>query len=116
MCSKIQKSIKGQDLFGIPVRLTYKGQQQFNTMLGGCLSILLVATFTAGFFYQLHKLYFEPSYMSYPTTFQFETENIIVPTNQSTVAFALFSFEGHVNKALRVQFSKTGPHGEQKVL
>ena len=44
MCKKLSELIKGQDLFGAPVQLTYKGQKAFNTIFGGCVSIILVLT------------------------------------------------------------------------
>ena len=33
------------DFFAIPVGMTYKGQREFNTVFGGCLSIILGVLF-----------------------------------------------------------------------
>ena len=38
---KVGAGIKQYDLFAIPVQLTYKGQRKFNTLLGGCCSIMM---------------------------------------------------------------------------
>ena len=32
--------VKQQDLFAIPVQLTYKGERAFTSFCGGCVSIL----------------------------------------------------------------------------
>ena len=40
--TSLLEAIKQRDFFAIPVQLTYKGQRKFNTLLGGCCSIILV--------------------------------------------------------------------------
>jgi len=81
--------VKSQDLFGITVQLTYKGQRSFSTACGGCLSILIVVGFTVGFILQFYKLYSQPEWLSTPETYTFGNMNIDVPQNQATVAISL---------------------------
>ena len=52
-CNKVKREMKAQDLFGIPVTLTYKGEDSFNTLVGGIISILLVLILTTGFIERL---------------------------------------------------------------
>ena len=40
--TQIHSSVKEQDLFGVPVQLTYKGERTFNTAIGGCCSLLMI--------------------------------------------------------------------------
>ena len=40
-CSKISKAVKSQDMFAVPVQLTYRGERAFNTRCGGCISIII---------------------------------------------------------------------------
>ena len=37
---RITKQIEGQDVFGHPVSLTYKGQQTYQSVLGGLVSLV----------------------------------------------------------------------------
>ena len=37
--------VRRVDIFAVPVSLTYKGQRQFNTFVGGCFSLLLIVAF-----------------------------------------------------------------------
>ena len=39
---KIREKVKEQDFFGKPIQLTYKGDKEFNSSIGGCCSIILV--------------------------------------------------------------------------
>ena len=48
--------IRQQDLFAIPVRLTFRGKRSFQSLLGGLISILFIMTATA--FLVVHSLNF----------------------------------------------------------
>ena len=50
---KITTTIRQQDLFGIPVQLTFRGEKAFNTIAGGCVSILIVILLIAYFCFGL---------------------------------------------------------------
>ena len=49
--SSVQGKIKEQDLFGTTVQLTYKGESKFNSVFGGCVSLILMLGFSVTFFY-----------------------------------------------------------------
>ena len=74
ICHKLCQQIKNFDLFGIPVQLTYRGETKFNTVFGGCVSMMLVVVLGVGFVYQLHSLYYNPEFMSYPATYDFRAK------------------------------------------
>ena len=85
----LKSAIKGQDLFGVPVQLTYKGQTAFNTVLGGCLSILLAVVFAVYFAFAFKQLYLHPDYLSTPYRLSFGERNITVPASQGMIAVRL---------------------------
>ena len=54
--------VKGQDLFAVPVQLTYKGERGFSTFCGGCVSIIFVLTVIVLFGYYSHEFYMNPQF------------------------------------------------------
>ena len=40
--SNLKNTIKGADFFAIPVQLTYKSSRKFNTVVGGCCTLLII--------------------------------------------------------------------------
>ena len=50
----ILNKVRDQDLFAVPVSLTYKGKTKFNTLCGGCFSLVLILAF---FTYAVVTLY-----------------------------------------------------------
>ena len=58
--------VRGSDLFGIPVQLTYKGSSSFNTICGGCVSILLVISLAVYFSFSLSEEFFNPQFLMTP--------------------------------------------------
>ena len=54
--------VKRQDLFAVPVQLTYKGERGFSTFCGGCVSIMFVLTVMALFGYYSHEFYMNPQF------------------------------------------------------
>ena len=68
---KLAKAIKSQDLFAIPVQLTYRGEKGFNTFCGGCISVLLIAGLSTYFALSLHNLYMNPDYMVSPRRYDY---------------------------------------------
>ena len=64
MWKSIAKCTRRQDLFAIPVQLTYKGHKAFNTMVGGCFSIFLILVFLTIIAIDVEKLIRDPEYRS----------------------------------------------------
>ena len=58
------KFVRGSDMFSVPVQLKYKGQPAFNTLCGGCCSILFCLALLTYFIYELHSHAAEPQYKS----------------------------------------------------
>ena len=69
--SKIQDAVKQQDLFGVPVQLTYKGERTFITAFGGCVSLLMIIGLSMYFTYELQQEYSDPSYASTPNAIDY---------------------------------------------
>ena len=61
-CPKIVQTIKDQDLFAIPVSLTYQGRRSFGTIYGGITSMCMVLTLCTYFAVSLHREYTFPDY------------------------------------------------------
>ena len=67
--------VKRQDLFAVPVQLTYKGERGFSSCIGGCCSIIFVLTAVALFAYYSLQFHRDPqfstsesvSYITYST-------------------------------------------------
>ena len=70
MLEKLKELIRSRDLFGKPVQLTYKGKSAFNTVCGGCVSLLLILVILVGACYQLVNLIGEPTFSSLPATYE----------------------------------------------
>jgi len=78
--------VRNQDLFGVPVQLTYKGQKSFNTVCGGLFSLLLLVGFTVAFVLQFRSLYTNPIWDATPSTYDYSSENIILTPKEATLA------------------------------
>ena len=68
---KIQYTVRQHDLFGVPVQLTYKGEQKFSTAIGGCISLLMIISLTMYFIFELQGEFKDPSYASTPPTIDY---------------------------------------------
>ena len=57
-----RQRVRDCDAIALPVGITYKGQYEFNTVFGGCLTIILAMTI--GFFTlkNIIELYTDPVY------------------------------------------------------
>ena len=87
---KITTTIRQQDLFGIPVQLTFKGQREFKTCFSGCISIAFVLTFVVYFCLELNSNWRNPNFLHYPATQDFEVTKVkLLPMTGSTVAVAI---------------------------
>ena len=106
-CTKVKKTISRQDLFGVPVLLSFEGERAFNTFFGGVLSVAIVVALTVGFICRLHKLISQPVFMTLPEAFAFGRQIVSFPTSESTVAVQVFNVAGGKTiETLRVQFSQ----------
>ena len=93
--STIKNLVKQSDLFGLPVYLTYKGEKEFSTVLGGILSILLMLMFVGYSIDYIYKEFTDPSfnisrseviYNYYENT---EADAIVLDTSLNTMAIAV---------------------------
>ena len=66
---KAKEKVKGADLFGQPVQLTFKGNATFNTCCGGLVSIVFVLAMMAVFATELHGLLVKREYVNYAPTY-----------------------------------------------
>jgi hypothetical protein len=69
---RLASILRDSDLFAIPVTLAHQGRTTFNTVLGGCVTILLGLSLLAGFSVQIWILCYEPEYLVLPTTYSFD--------------------------------------------
>ena len=111
-------SIRGLDFFAVPVQLTYKGQKSFNTLLGGCCSLLIILVFLTYAIIDLHELIKNPILTGvnyeYYTPRAENTKKYDILTNDFTMAYLVdhthFSetkmTSDEINTYLRVIFYK----------
>ena len=60
--AKLSNTIEEQDLFAVPVQVTYRGKRAFGTFFGGCISIILILSLSIYFFYELYGQITEPTF------------------------------------------------------
>ena len=58
----VKAIIKGCDMFGLPVALTYKGEGKFKTAIGGCVSMVIILATIVYAAFQLNILAREPTF------------------------------------------------------
>ena len=115
--SSCRQRVRDCDATPIPVGITYKGQKEFNTVFGGCLTIilfLLVASFGLQDYISLYSnpIYYQSNAVSYTqvqdiNTLKMSTNstNIVLRLNQSVFEETISS--DWVNQAARIQFYQT---------
>ena len=108
---RVQSKIKEQDLFGTTVQLTYKGEGAFNTVFGGCVSLIMVLGFSVTFFFYLYGHYFNPQFDKHPDRLNFDVESVTFdPMFGDTIAvLAVFTHNYayvDASKYMRIQFSQ----------
>lgn len=91
---KISESIRRQDFFAERVHLTYKGRRSFKTVVGGCVSIIMILALISIFtldIYQLAVAHPEFSNSSHKTFVSYTNNNetFKLDTKQQTVALAV---------------------------
>ena len=107
-------SIRKSDLFGAPVQLKYKGQTAFNTLCGGCMSILMIITLISFFYVELSRHYFYPTFQTFPTIYDYEDRTAYLnPATGNTLALKIPSLT--ISK-LRIQFSTTDNNGTKSYI
>lgn len=96
---RILNKVRKADIFAVPVRLTYKGEKSFNTIVGGCCSILLILGLLAYTIPTLHNLITNPVLSGNSSMIYFSLteskEKYTLETNKTTLAVQLL----HVNDA-----------------
>ena len=55
---------KKMDMFGTPVQLTYRGEDKFKTVAGGCMTLLLMVIIVGSFGLQMWSNVANPTYVS----------------------------------------------------
>ncbi len=86
----IRQWVREQDLFGVPVSLTYKNQKAFNTLLGGFCSLVLYLAFFVILTIMINDSLNNPLYDNFSTVtykpYYDNSEPFLLNTNQTTVA------------------------------
>ena len=84
------RGIRNIDLFAVPVSLTYKGRKNFNTLAGGCFSVLLMLFFVSYGTWTLVNAITSPQLRSQTESFYMprtESKDILnMTTIESTIA------------------------------
>ena len=78
ICTKITQAVKSQDLFAVPVQLTYRGERAFSTLCGGGISIILILGLTAYFAIGMRKELQKPEYLQLPPRYKFDYEETTI--------------------------------------
>ena len=62
MMERVYKYVRSQDKFAIDFKLTYKGQRQFTTLMGGVCSIIMFLTILSMFLINFITLLRDPKF------------------------------------------------------
>ena len=86
-------AVRGLDLFAVPVSLTYKGNTKFNTLCGGCLSLVMILSLLTYAVMDLHFLMVHPVLTGNSERTYFSlinnTDAYRIPTQESTLAVSI---------------------------
>ena len=81
---RVFRYVRSQDKFAIPVKLTYKGQRQFTTLLGGCCTILMLLIICSMFGYNSWTHLKEPKFEQSTTNSYLSYNNNEITYNMTT--------------------------------
>ena len=90
--SHLKDAVKGVDFFAIPVQLTYKNQRNFNTVVGGFCTLMIILGILVTFPILLLQDMTSPSFkmvvptwqkfLAYPNTYESS-----IPTSVANMAY-----------------------------
>ncbi len=91
MCKSLNGSrLRKLDLFGVPVGVTFKGEPDHKTRLGGLVTIFLLLLFSSNFLLYIFGMFTDPHYKqrveSIYTQFSDESNPWVISTNDTTLA------------------------------
>ena len=82
--------VKRQDLFGVPVQLTYRGERAFTSFIGGFCSIMFVLSVISTFVVYSRRFFDNPQFSSNASvnfiTYGDDQEVYSFPTERTTIA------------------------------
>ena len=76
---------KKMDMSGTPVQLTYRGEDKFKTVAGGCTTLVLMAIILGPFGLQMWSNLADPTYVSSTADLSLE-RGYLVPIKSSMIA------------------------------
>ena len=90
-CSKkLSRTVRNQDILGVPIQLSYLGKNSFNTVFGGCISIMLIVLIVASGIGSFCYLLLWPDYYNYPIRQTYKVEmNEIETRQQGSIALSV---------------------------
>ena len=63
MCRSLNGDrLRKVDLFGVPVGVTFKGEPDHKTRLGGFITIFLILLFSSNFLLYILRMFIDPNY------------------------------------------------------
>ena len=92
---KVVKFVREQDLFSVPVQLTYQGEVAHNTCLGGCLSLCVIVGIVIGSTFALLDLVNTPQFYSYAPQFTYGDPKVTISTEYNTLAVGVYAYKGN---------------------
>ncbi len=92
MPSSCRERIRKYDAMAVPVGVTYKGENKFNTLFGGLITlflVILVGVIASG---QAYQVIYNPQYQAYETSdflASTATEPTVIDSKGTTMALRL---------------------------
>ena len=67
LCKSLSEFVRDQDIFAVPVSLTYMGKSSHRTKIGGCVTILLAIAISISFAIQADQVFNNPIFYNLPS-------------------------------------------------
>ena len=90
---RVKEKVRQFDIFGAPISFTYKGDHEFKTGFGGCISLVIWILLVSSALESLYFCIFDPTYaqvisQSY-TTYDAPDQGVVLDTKNQTLAAAM---------------------------
>ena len=94
LCKSLSEFVRDQDIFAVPVSLTYMGKSSHRTRIGGCVTILLAVAMSISFAIQADQVFNNPIFYNLPPINSYgDKSDVHMNYLYGTMAVALTAYE-----------------------
>ena len=98
-CGNVFEKVRAFDLFGLEMGLTYKGDKEFKTRMGGLITLIIVLTLLVSGFLGIQRVLITPTYNQFISDdfmpfIANEFNSSTIDTSNQTLAAELITIDG----------------------